>query len=233
MKTNQSRISVIIPAYNEEGNLARTIENILSISAYSIEIIVVDDGSEDDTYLEATNLGVPTIRHCDNLGKGAALKSGLALAEGDIIVVQDADLTFPPEAIIRLVRTVKTSCSDIVYGSRFLGNPEEGSISILHTFGNQVITWLVNVMSGQQLTDVMSGQKAFQRKVFNRIEIETTSWPDIELAMKTRKMGFLTEEIPINYQRRKHGKSKMKTFRDGFWSVYQILRWYIKLNFLQ
>ena len=219
------KVSIIIPAYNEAGNITRTIRSIKAIKDLRSEIVVVDDGSTDSTLYEAKEAGAQKlVTHETNSGKGAAVRTGLEKATGNIIVIQDADMTFLPSAIPELVDRIYNGHFDIVYGSRFMGTLNPESMPFLHNIGNHIITWLVNVVTQQNLTDVMSGQKAFTKEALRQISFKADSWPDIEIAIKARKLGFQTSEVPIIYYKRRHGRSKMKTFRDGLWCVYSIFR---------
>ncbi len=215
------QVSVLVPAHNEEGTIedcVRRAENALSSNNLRYEIIVIDDGSTDSTSKCAQavpcNGGSLQILHNQaKIGKGAALRSAMERARGDIVVVLDADLEYAPEEIPRVIRPIEDGTCDVVFGSRFLGRTDGMSLS--HRLGNLVLTGTTNVLYKGRLTDVMTGYKAFRRRSLDGIDIGQSGFAfEVEIAAKTLRNGLKVAEVPITYQRRRMGKSKIK-WTDG------------------
>ncbi len=200
----------------------------------SHDIIVVDDGSTDATFSLASKTNAVVLRHETNKGKGAALRTALQAvrAKYDILVIQDADLTIPAREIPTLVERIWRNGSDVVYATRMKGAIDAGAMPKYRKVGNQLFAWIVKILTGQQLSDTLSGQKAFNAKILDNINIETNSWPDFELIFKAWAMRSIASEVPVHYLPRK-GRSKMKIFRHGSWFIWQIMKWYSKALLLR
>ncbi len=222
-------ISVIMPAYNEEVNIRRAINEVvgvLSKEGVSHEIIVVDDGSNDATYSLALGTAAKVLKHEVNRGKGAAVRTGIAASEGEVIVIQDADLTIPASFIPILLQGIKQDGYDIVNASRLTGKIIAGAMPYYRKLGNLLYAEITSLLTHQRLTDTLSGQKAFRREVFMGWRLETVGWPDFEITFRAWAMGFKTGEVPVSYFPRK-GKSKLKTASTALWFFLQILKWYM------
>lgn len=231
----QPHVGVIIPAYNEEMNIAKAVADVEEACKFlSHDIIVVDDGSTDATFSLASKTNATVLRHETNRGKGAALRTALqsVRAKFDILVIQDADLTIPAKEIPALVERIWRSESDVVYATRMKGGIDTGAMPKYRKVGNRLFAWMVDVLTGQQLSDTLSGQKAFKAKILENMTIETNSWPDFELIFKAWAMRTRASEVPVHYLPRK-GRSKMKIFRHGSWFIWQIMKWYAKAVFLR
>jgi glycosyltransferase involved in cell wall biosynthesis len=219
-------LSIVIPAFNEAAFLPEVIRRVEE-TPYDKEIIVVDDGSTDGTrdYLK----GLPkdrakVILHERNMGKGAALRSGIALATGDIIIVQDADLEYDPKDYQALLGPILDGKADVVYGSRFLGGPHR-VLLFWHSVGNSLITLLSNMFTDLNLTDMETGYKAFRKKVFDTITIESNRFGvEPEITAKVAKKGFRIYEVPISYYGRSYQEGKKITWKDGVLALFTILK---------
>lgn len=220
-------VSVIIPVYNEEKTILDVVERVLALPLET-EIIIVDDASTDDTPERLATLAdepnLRVVRHATNQGKGAAIRTGLSLAGGDIVTIQDADLEYDPAEIPRLVEPILRGEYDVVYGSRYLKGSRNDS-SLLHRFGNALLTRLSNAFTGQRLTDMETCYKAFRRNVLDGIEITQDRFGvEPELTAKVARRKCVIHEIPISYHGRGYGDGKKIGVRDGFRALYCIVR---------
>jgi glycosyltransferase involved in cell wall biosynthesis len=217
---------VIVPAYNEAENIREVVEKLMELrqSISDLEIVVVDDGSRDDTSKKVAMFSdVKCVRHHMNLGKGAALRSGIEKSVGDVIVIQDADLEYSPNEIPKMVEPILAGSVDIVYGSR-LSNGKPSSMSVSHHVGNMILSLATAIMFGVRITDVMTGHKAFTRKVLESFRLEGNGFTvEIELTAKALRNGWRFGEVPVAYQYRQRGFSKIR-FMDGFRCLNEILR---------
>ena len=223
-------ISVVIPAFNEEKNIVNVIaqtETVLQSLNLPYEIIVVDDGSNDNTRLNASNNGAKLISYSANHGKGYALKRGFAYAKGQILVTIDSDGDHRPEEILKLIKSLLNG-ADVVIGSRFLGNNREVT-SKLNLLGNRLFNILIMILTSKRITDSQTGFRAYKRKALKEIELFSNGYEiESELTVKTLKNGFKVQEEPITCDKRKNGKSKLNPFSDGL----TILKTILKANFI-
>lgn len=222
-------VSIIIPAFNEEKNIAHVLsqtESNLDSLHISYEIIVVDDGSDDKTKQCASNNGATLISYPTNRGKGHAIREGIAQARGQILVMMDADGSHRPDEIIKILKPLLHN-TDVVIGSRFLINKE--ATSKLHMIGNHLFNMLIMLLTKKRITDSQTGFRAFKRKVLNGINLISEGYEiESELTIKTLRNGFTIKEEPITCDKRKTGKSKLNTLSDGF----MIIKTIIKANFI-
>lgn len=223
-------ISIVVPAYNEERTLSRVVEKLLRIP-YSVEIILVDDCSTDDTLrvaetLECQHPEVRVFRHSRNQGKTAALKTGFDAAEGDIVIVQDADLEYDPEEIPELIRPIITANADVVYGSRFLVRRAARVLYFYHFLANKLLTFVSNLFTNINMTDVETGYKAFRREVIQSMNITSGGFGfEIEVTAKVAKLGCVVYEFPISYHGRTYEEGKKIGFFDGLQACWLIVRY--------
>ena len=224
-------LSVVIPIFNE----ARTIEQVVTsvrATGLPVEIVLVDDGSTDGTRELLRRLsGDPdcqVIMHGKNEGKGAALKTGLAAAKGDVIVIQDADMEYDPRDFRILLQPILEDDADVVYGSRFIHNDRPVS-PLWHQGANQLITFLSVLATGYRFTDVETCYKMFRRELIEDIVPtlrEKRFGIEIELTFKlARKSGVRFYERPIRYARRSYAQGKKIGWRDGIAALWCILRY--------
>jgi glycosyltransferase involved in cell wall biosynthesis len=224
-------LSVIVPVYNE----AKTIRQILAqVRAVDLgprvarEIIVVDDHSTDGTAAaleeERDQPCTYVIRHRKNRGKGAAVRTGLAAARGDILLIQDADLEYDPRDYPALLRPILEGRAKAVYGSRFLG--EHKAMYFWHTVGNKTLTLITNILFDTTLTDMETCYKVFTADVARSFRLKSDRWGiDPEITAKILKRGHRIYEVPIAYNGREFWEGKKISWRDGFRVLAALLRY--------
>ncbi len=220
-------LSVVIPFYNEVNTLEAIVSRVLA-TPYSKEIILIDDGSDDGSgdlvdHLASANPELRVMHHDRNRGKGAALRTGLRLAQGDIIIIQDADLEYDPENYPELLRPILQNKADVVYGSRFLGGPRR-VLLFWHMVGNTLLTLLSNMLTNLNLTDMETGYKVFRRNVIENIRIRSDRFGiEPELTAKFARGGWRIYEVPISYAGRGYAEGKKITWRDGIKAAFAII----------
>ncbi len=220
-------VSVVIPVYNE----VRTIEKILTlVQAQDMvtEIILVDDGSTDGTRdilktIETHNR-CRVIYHDRNQGKGAALRTGFAMAAGDVVLVQDADLEYDPADYQALLGPIFSDLADVVFGSRFLGGPHR-VLYFWHYVGNRFLTLLSNILNNLNLTDMEVCYKVFRRNVLQKVIIKCDRFGfEPEITAKVARLGVRIYEVPIRYYGRTYAEGKKIGWKDGIAAFWWIVR---------
>lgn len=219
-------ISILVPVYNEERFIEPLLRKVVE-AAEGSDIIVIDDGSRDQTpqilARLANELPIRVATHEHNGGKGAAIRTGLELAHGAIVVIQDADLEYDPEDYPALLKPLLQHRVSVVYGSRFLG-PHHATY-FWHRLGNGIITTLVNMLFNASLTDVETGYKAFRKEVLRAIVLRARSFElEVEFTCKVLRTGQTIFEVPIAYYGRTYAQGKKITWRDGLTAIFTILR---------
>jgi glycosyltransferase involved in cell wall biosynthesis len=227
------KVSIIIPCYNEKTTIEKIVEAVHDTPVERREIIVVDDCSQDGTQAvlkEKLSQKVDRIiYHPVNRGKGAALRSGLAAATGDIILVQDADLEYSPEDYPALLEPLIRGKADAVFGSRFVGGRPHRVLFFWHMVGNKFLTLLSNMLTNLNLTDVETGYKAFKASLIKSIEIEEDRFGvEPEIVAKLARIGCRIYEVGISYSGRTYQEGKKINWKDGVRAVYAILKYNLK-----
>jgi len=219
------KVSVIVPCFNEAETIVTAVEQIAALRGkLDMEIIVVEDGSTDGSFEKLSKIeGIRVDRHTVNRGKGAAIVSGAALASGDVLVIQDADLEYDAGAIPSLVEPILTGKCDIVYGSRFKGAIEGMTFS--HLVGNKILSYFTTLLCGAVVTDMMTCQKAFRTSVFRTLNLQSPRFEiELEVTVEAIRKGYSINEIPIPYSKRKFGEAKIGWW-DGFKTMVKLLRY--------
>jgi len=225
------KISIIIPCFNEEKTILLVINKILSNYHGEKEIIVIDDCSNDKTReilkSDLENKIDKLIFNEKNYGKGFSIRKGINIAEGDVILIQDADLEYDPSDYNKLLKPIEKGVADVVYGSRFLGGEEKRVLYFWHTIGNKFLTTFSNMFSNLNLTDMEVGYKLFKSNVIKDIDlIENRFGFEPEITAKIAKKKIRIFEVGISYYGRKYEDGKKITWKDGV----SALRCVIKYN---
>jgi len=222
------KLSVIIPVYNEKGTITTLLQRVLD-APYEKELLVVDDCSRDGTRQLLQEYSHPQVRiffHEVNQGKGAAIRTAIAHAAGDVIIIQDADLEYDPGEYGRLVEPIEKDVADVVYGSRFLGGPHR-VLFYWHSVGNQFLTTLSNMLTNLNLTDMETCYKAFRREVLQAIPLRSNRFGfEPEVTAKIARRRLRVYETPISYYGRTYAEGKKITWKDGLNAVWCILRYH-------
>ena len=222
-------LSVVMPVYNEAPTIAAVIEQVLNAPVdLTKEIIVVDDASTDGTrrLLESMSAGkIRLVLHDVNRGKGAAIRTGLAHASGDIVLVQDADLEYDPRDYPMLLEPILEGHADVVFGNRFHGGPHR-VLYFWHYAANRFLTLLTNLLTGLNVTDMEVGYKVFRRDVLGRLTLTSDRFGfEPEVTVKIAKLGCRVYEVPIRYYGRTYQEGKKITWRDGVAALFHLLRY--------
>ena len=222
-------VSVVIPAYNEEATVLGVARRVLA-QAHVDELIIVNDYSRDATGKIADELArlesrVKVVHHASNRGKTEAVKTGLALTTGDIVVIQDADLEYDPEEIGDLIAPILDGQADVVYGSRFLVRRAARVLYFYHYLANKGITFLSNLFTNVNMTDVQTGCKAFRGDIIRNMVIVSSGFGfEIEVTAKASKLGCAMYEVPISYHGRTYDEGKKIGIWDGFVALWYVLK---------
>jgi glycosyltransferase involved in cell wall biosynthesis len=232
------RLSVLVPVYNERATLRQALARIEAVPI-SKEIVLVDDGSTDGTrdllcQIAAEAEGrapfhdnLRVYYHARNRGKGAALHTAIAAAEGDVVIVQDADLEYNPAEYPRLLAPIADGRADVVYGSRFVGGEGHRVLYFWHYFGNRVITLCSNVFTNLNLTDVETCYKVFRREVIQTMPLEQERFGfEVEVTHRVAKRRLRVYEVGISYDGRTYGEGKKITWKDGVQALWCILKYH-------
>jgi glycosyltransferase involved in cell wall biosynthesis len=222
------RLSVIVPVYNEQNTILEVLARVLAVDLEK-QIVVVDDGSSDgtadllDDWARKQPDWVTVHRHAKNQGKGAAVRTGLKVATGDYVIIQDGDLEYDPDDYQRLLAPLVESEAQVVYGSRFLGNNPR--MFFTQRVGNVVLTTLTNLLYGSSLTDMETCYKLFSRDVVSGIDLTANRFDvEPELTAKVLRRGLDIVEVPISYVGRPYAEGKKINWRDFVSAVWTLLR---------
>jgi glycosyltransferase involved in cell wall biosynthesis len=224
------RVSVVIPVYNEKTTIAELVRRVRAVPI-SKEIVIVDDYSTDGTRDVLKEIGnsvpgdVRVFFQDRNRGKGAAVRRGIQEAQGELVLIQDADLEYDPQDYHILLDPIDRGVADVVYGSRFLGGPHR-VLYFWHAVGNMFLTLVSNMFTNLNLTDVWTCYKVFKREVLASFKLEENRFGfEPEVTAKISKGRWVVFEVPISYNGRTYAQGKKITWRDGFRAIWCVVRY--------
>lgn len=221
-------LSVIIPIFNEVKTIQTILARVLATGRIN-EIILVDDGSKDGTRALLATLdgrqGIRVILHELNQGKGAAVRTGIAAATGDVILIQDADLEYDPRDYPVLLKPIEEGLADVVYGSRFLGGPRR-AVMFWHMIANKMLTFATNILYNTILSDMETGYKVFRREVLQGIVLRANRFDfEPEFTAKILKNKACIYEVPISFNPRSYAEGKKIKMKDAFIAIWALLKY--------
>ena len=225
------RVSVIIPVYNEFRTFRQVLERVRKAplpEGCSKEIVVVDDGSTDGTaqvFGDHARAGLIVGRHSEvNFGKGAAIRTGIDIASGDIIIIQDGDLEYDPGDYARILEPIVSGRADVVYGSRFLRHFT--GMAARYRIANRILTAVANALYGAGITDEATAYKAFRASILRGLRLECRRFEFCpEVTAKLRRLSYAIHEVPIRYNPRGVGEGKKIRFRDGLEALWTLVKY--------
>jgi glycosyltransferase involved in cell wall biosynthesis len=222
------KLSVVIPVYNEVQNIEEILKRVRA-TGLVWELVVVDDGSQDGTRDLLQKLdgkdGLRVILHEQNQGKGAAVRTGLQAARGDVILIQDADLEYSPHDYPALLEPIEEGIADVVYGSRFLGGPRRVTM-FWHMIANHLLTLITNILYDTILSDMETGYKVFRREVVDGIKLRSNRFNfEPEVTAKVLKRHYRIYEVPISFNPRDYSQGKKIKLHDAFDAVWTLLKY--------
>ena len=222
------KLSVVIPVFNEAKTIREIIKRVQDVSIEK-ELIIVDDCSKDGTQDVLKTLSESNIRvvtHRENMGKGAAIRTGLQQVTGDVVVIQDADLEYNPQEYHRLLQPILDGRADVVFGSRFLTTEERRVLYFWHFLGNTFLTFLSNMFTNLNLSDMETGFKVFKAEVIRNINIEENRFGfEPEITAKIAKRRYRIYEVGISYSGRDYSEGKKIGWKDGVRAIWCILKY--------
>ena len=232
---SKNRLSILIPCYNEEKTIIQIMEKVMAVELIGNtekEIIVVDDASEDNTssLLEAyrqQNQYIRVFNSGKNSGKGASVRTAIQMATGNIMIIQDADLEYDPADFNRMLKPILDGYADVVFGSRFRGSEPHRVLFFLHTLANKSLTFLSNLFTSLNLTDMETGYKMFKTDILQKLTLHENRYgfePEVT-ARLSRIKGIRIYEVGIAYYGRTYEEGKKINWKDGVHAVYCILKY--------
>jgi glycosyltransferase involved in cell wall biosynthesis len=221
------RVSFLIPAYNEAATIGEVLERVEALDLDK-QVIVVDDGSTDDTPAilerwQAAGDGRVVVRQ-PNRGKGAAIRAAIAHVDGEIAVIQDADMEYDPIDVPALIEPIERGAADVVFGSRLTGGRPQRAYLFWHLVGNRLLSLVTNVLYNTTLHDMETGYKAFRADVLRSLDLRQDDFAiEPEITAKVCRRGLRIYELPIAYYGRTYAEGKKITWRDGFKALYVLV----------
>lgn len=224
-----SKVSIVIPCYNESATIKAVLQKVSeSIPEYQKQIIVVDDGSTDGTIelLKESESQIDNlVFHDKNKGKGSALATGFAVAEGEVLIIQDADLEYSPDDYPKLIQPIAEGKADVVYGSRFVTTQAHRVLYFWHYVGNQFITLVSNMFTNLNLSDIETCYKVFSNKIYPKLNLKEKRFGvEPEITAKVAKLKAVIYEVGISYHGRTYEEGKKITYKDGFRALWCIVK---------
>jgi len=227
-------VSFIVPAYNEGSNLEDVLRRVYDLPLRA-EVIAVDDGSTDETpaILRAfeESHGLTVVRHDENRGKGAAVRTGIAHTTGEVVLIQDADMEYDPADVVDLIRPIGEGYADVVFGSRLTGGRPQRAYMFWHLVGNRVLALLTNILWNTTLSDMETGYKAFRGEIVRSFELRENDFriePEITSEVLSRRLRLY--QLPIAYYGRTREEGKKISWRDGLPAIWTLLRMRFRLR---
>jgi len=222
------KLSVIVPVYNEVQNIREILRRV-RLTKLATEILVIDDGSQDGSRELLTELDgkarLRVILHPKNRGKGAAVRTGIEAARGDVILIQDADLEYNPSDYPALLQPIADGIADVVYGSRFLGGPRR-AVMFWHMIANQLLTLMTNILYNTILSDMETGYKVFKRDITANMRLRANGFDfEPEFTAKVLKRHYRIFEVPITFNPRDYAEGKKIKLPDAFIAVWTLLKY--------
>jgi glycosyltransferase involved in cell wall biosynthesis len=228
-------LSVVMPVFNERATVKGVIATVLRQPSVA-ELIIINDGSSDGTSdvlegLKSSDERIRVFHHDKNQGKGAALRTGVAQAAADIVIIQDADMEYDPAEYPILLGPILRGKADAVFGSRFIGSQEHRVLYFWHSIGNRFLTLLSNMVTNLNLTDMETCYKAIRRDILQSIPIEENRFGfEPEITAKLAKKGVRIYEVAVSYHGRTYAEGKKINWKDGFQAIWCILKYNFRRN---